>query len=89
MVWACGVCGEKQRCVQYMVLVGKPASKRPLRGPRHSCVRIILKWIFNSKELGVLILTVEHNYICLYYYKEDIITTTCFGPMCGPFSGCD
>ena len=42
----------------------------------------------NSKELGVLILTAEHNYICLYYYKEDIITT-CFGPICGPSSGCD
>jgi len=27
--------------------------------------------LYNSKELGVLILTVEHNYICLYYYKED------------------
>ena len=27
--------------------------------------------VVNSKELGVLILTVEHNYICLCYYKED------------------
>ena len=45
--------------------------------------------LYNSKELGVLILTIEHNYICLYYYKEDIITTTCFGPICGPSSGCD
>ena len=29
----------------------------------------------------VYILTVEHNHICLYSYKEDIITT-CFGPIC-------
>jgi len=43
----------------------------------------------NSKELGVLILTVEHNYICLCYYKKDIITMTCFGPICGLSSGCD
>jgi len=50
---------------------------------RHShCV------LYNSKELGVLILTVEQSNICLYYYKEDIITT-CFGPICGPSSGCD
>ena len=45
--------------------------------------------LYNSKELGVLHL-VEHNYICLYYYKEDIIIiTTCFGPICGSSSGCD
>jgi len=36
---------------------------------------------YNSKQLGVLILTVEHNYICLWYYRR-IITTTCFGPIC-------
>jgi len=44
--------------------------------------------LYNSKELVILIHTVEHNYTCLYYYKEDIITT-CFGPICGSFSGCD
>ena len=44
--------------------------------------------VYYSKELGVLILTVEHNYICLLYYR-GIITTTCFGPICGSSSGCD
>jgi len=39
--------------------------------------------IILSKELGVLILTVEHNYICLWYYRM-VITTTCFGPHIGP-----
>ena len=34
----------------------------------------------------MLTLTVEHNYHC-YYYME-FTTTTCFGPICGPSSGC-
>jgi len=42
-------CVAKSRGV-CMVLVGKSASKRPLGGPRHSCVRIILKWIFREKD---------------------------------------
>ena len=42
--------------------------------------------LYNSKELGMLTLTVEHNYHC-YYYME-FTTTTCFGPICGPSSGC-
>ena len=42
-------CVAKNRDV-YMVLVWKPASKRPLGRPRYSCVRIILKWIFKEKD---------------------------------------
>jgi len=41
--------------------------------------------LYNSKQLGMLTLNVEHKYIC-FYYKE--FTTTCFGPICGPSSGC-
>ena len=46
---------------------------------------------FNSKELGVLILTVEHNYITIFasIITRRVTTTTCFGPICGPSSGCD
>jgi len=40
----------------------------------------------DSKELGMLTLNVEHNYICFHY--KDFKTTTCFGPICGPSSGC-
>jgi len=45
----------------------------------------------NSKELGVLILTVEHNYITVFasVITRRVTTTTCFGPICGPSSGCD
>jgi len=32
------------------------------------------------KELGMLTLIVEHNYICFYY--KEFTTTTCFGPIC-------
>jgi len=39
--------------------------------------------LYNSKQLAMLTLNVEHNYIC-FYYKE--FTTTCFGPICGPSS---
>ena len=42
--------------------------------------------LYNSKELGMLTLNVEHNYICFYY--KEFTTTTCFGPICGPSSGC-
>jgi len=41
---------------------------------------------YNSKQLGMLTLTVKHNYICFYY--KQFTTTTCFGPICGPSSGC-
>ena len=34
----------------------------------------------------MLTLNVEHNYICSYY--KEFTTTTCFGPICGPSSGC-
>jgi len=54
------------------------ASSSNVRHPR--CV-----W-YNSNELGMLTLTVEHNYICFYY--KEFTTTTCFGPICGPSSGC-
>ena len=49
--------------------------------------RIILKWIFRKKGLGMLTLTVEHNYIYLILILQGF-TTTCFGPICGPSSGC-
>jgi len=39
-----------------------------------------------SKELGMLTLNVEHNYICFYY--KMFTTMTCFDPICGPSSGC-
>jgi len=42
--------------------------------------------LYNSKESGMLMLNVEHNYICFYY--KEFTTTTCFGPICGPSSGC-
>jgi len=47
------------------VIIGTESwrSDSDVRHPR--CV------LYNSKELGIVILTVEHNYICLYYYKED------------------
>jgi hypothetical protein len=42
-------CMAKSRDI-YMVLVGKPASKRPLGRPRHNCVRILFKWIFKERD---------------------------------------
>jgi len=35
----------------------------------------------------MLTLTVERNYICFLSIQE-FTTTTCFGPICGPSSGC-
>jgi len=52
----------------------------------NSNVRLPRGVLYNSKQLGMLTLTVEHNYIC-YYYKE-FRTTTCFGSIYGPSSGC-
>jgi len=34
----------------------------------------------------MLTLNVENNNICFYY--KEFTTTTCFGPICGPSSGC-
>ena len=42
--------------------------------------------LYNSKQLGMLTLNVEHNYICFYY--KEFTTTTCFDPICGSSSGC-
>jgi hypothetical protein len=30
----------------YIILVGKPQRKRPLARPMHTCMRVILRWIF-------------------------------------------
>jgi len=60
------------------LLYCKARNNSNVRHPR--CV------LYNSKQLGMLTLNVEHNYICFYY--KEFITTTCFGPICGPSSGC-
>ena len=38
-----------------------------------------------GSELGMLTLTVEHNYICYYIIG---VYNDIFGPICGPSSGC-
>jgi len=42
---------------------------------------VLLTVFHNSKQLGMLTLNVEHNYICFHY--KEFTTTTCFGPICG------
>jgi len=36
----------------------------------------------------MLTLSVEHNYICFLLNIQEFTTRTCFGPICGPSSGC-
>jgi len=43
---------------------------------------------YNGKELSVEIHTVNHNYITSIVVTMRVLTTTCFGPTCGPSSGC-
>ena len=45
--------------------------------------------LYNSKELSVVIHTVKHNYITSIIVTMRVLTTTCFGPTCGPSSGCN
>ena len=40
----------------------------------------------NTKELSVVIHTVKHNYITSIITMR-VLTTTCFGPTCGPHVG--
>jgi len=42
----------------------------------------------DSKELSVVIHTVKHNYITSIITMR-VLTTTYFGPTCGPSSGCN
>jgi len=44
--------------------------------------------VTNSKELSVVIHTAKHNYITSIITMR-VLTTTCFGPTCGPSSGCN
>ena len=44
--------------------------------------------IYNGKELSVVTHTVKHNYITSIIVIMTVLTTTCFGPLCGPSSGC-
>ena len=41
----------------------------------------------NGKELSVVIHTVKHNYINFIIVIMRVLTTTCFGPTCGPHVG--
>ena len=83
----------RNTAVSYGCMAIKPTGNKEMLifvpALRHSLwtSRCVLPVVF-SKELGVVILTAEHNYICLYYCKENIITT-CSGPICVPSSGCD
>ena len=70
---------DHNRCTQNEPKYNSPSNS----DVRHSrCVSTTVT------ELGILIPTVEHNYTCFWYYRR-IITTTCFGPICGPYSGCE
>ena len=44
--------------------------------------------VYNSKELSVVTHTVKHNYITSIIVRMRVLPTTCFGPTCGPSSGC-
>jgi len=41
-----------------------------------------------SKQLSAVTRTVKHNYITSIITMR-VLTTTCFGPTCGPSSGCN
>ena len=45
-------------------------------------------FVWYSKKLSVVIHTVKHNYITSIITMR-VLTTTCFGPTCGPSSGCN
>ena len=45
--------------------------------------------LLSSKELSAVIHTVKHNYITSIIVTKRVLTTTCFGPTCGPSSGCN
>ena len=51
------------------------------------CVIPFVFFMYNGKELSVVIHTVKHNYITSVITMR-VLTTTCFGPKCGPSSGC-
>jgi len=48
----------------------------------------LLCFLYNGKELSVVIHTVKHNYITSIITMR-VLTMTCFSPTCGPSSGCN
>jgi len=65
---------------KYVFSVRTGSANSDVRHPR--CV------LYNSKELSVVIHTVKHNYITSII-TMGVLTTTCFGPTCGPSSDCN
>ena len=53
---------------------------------QYTTISTALNYYRFSKQLGILTLTVEHN--CIVFMLQEFTTTTCFGPICGPSSGC-
>jgi len=72
------ICNSEVQYLTHISSLRKTTVGSNVRHPR--CV------LYNSMQLGMLTLTVEHNYI--YFYYKEFTTATCFGPICGPSSGC-